>query len=87
MKISSPQYESEMANKVNNELNLTVDEQQDNIQHLKEYCDINVIEPPWKEMAMCVTCNETFATENGLNKKNPVNHTKLLWNYCGKMFK
>ena len=45
-KISSPQYESEKANKVNNELKLNVDEQQDDIKHLKEYCDIDDIEPP-----------------------------------------
>ena len=31
MKISSPQYESDGANKVNNELKLNVDEQQDDI--------------------------------------------------------
>ena len=36
-KIGSPQYESEKANKVNNELMLNVDEQQDDILHLKEY--------------------------------------------------
>ena len=48
MEISSPQYESETANKANNELKLLVDEQQDDIKHLKEYCDIDDIEPPWK---------------------------------------
>ena len=48
MEISSPQYESESANKVNNELKLLVDEQQDDIKHWKEYCDIDDIEPPWK---------------------------------------
>ena len=31
----SPHYESEKANKVNNELKLNVDEQQDDIKHLK----------------------------------------------------
>ena len=41
-----PHYESEKANKVNNELKLNVDEQQDDIKHLKEYCDIDDIEPP-----------------------------------------
>ena len=34
-KIGSPQYESEKANKVNNEVTLNVDEQQDDITHLK----------------------------------------------------
>ena len=35
MKISSPQYESEKANKVNNELKLNVDEQQNDMKHFK----------------------------------------------------
>ena len=33
-------------NKVNNELKLNVDEQQNDIKHLKEYCDIHDIEHP-----------------------------------------
>ena len=37
MKICIPQYESEKANEVNNELTLNVDEQQDDIKLLKEY--------------------------------------------------
>ena len=48
MKISSPQYESKKANKVNNEVKLNVDEQQDDITHLNEYWDIYDIDPPWK---------------------------------------
>ena len=64
MEISSPQYESEKANKVNNELKLIVDEQQDDIKHLKEYCDIDDIKPLWNEMDVCVTCNQTFAKKN-----------------------
>ena len=35
MKISRPQYESEKANKVNNEPKVSVDKQQDDIKHLK----------------------------------------------------
>ena len=54
MKKGSPKYESEKAKKVKNLLNLKVDEQQDAIKHLKEYCDIDDIEPPWKEKAVCV---------------------------------
>ena len=41
-KEGSPKYESVKANKVQNELNLTVNEQQDVIKHLKEYCDIYI---------------------------------------------
>ena len=48
-----------------NELNLNVDEQQDAIKHLKEYCDIDDIEPPWKDKAVCKTCNQPFAWKNG----------------------
>ena len=43
MKKGSPKYESEKAKKVKNQLNLNVDEQQDAIKHLKEYCDIDDI--------------------------------------------
>ena len=46
MKKGSPKYESENENKVKNQLKLNVDEQQDAIKHLKEYCDIDDIEPP-----------------------------------------
>ena len=67
-KISSPQYESEKANKVNNELKLNVDEQQDDVKHLKEYCDIDDIEPPWKDKAMRGTCNQPFAWTKWLEK-------------------
>ena len=29
--------------------------------NLKEYCDIDYIEPPCKEKAVCVTFNQPFA--------------------------
>ena len=37
----STKYESENAKKMKNELKLHVDEQQDDIKHLKEYIDID----------------------------------------------
>ena len=43
MKKGSPKYESEKANKVKNYLKLNVDEQQDAIKHLKDYCDLDGI--------------------------------------------
>ena len=43
MKKGSPKYESENANKVKNQRNLNVDEQQDAIKHLKDYCDLDGI--------------------------------------------
>ena len=46
---------------MNNEFKVNVDEQQDDIKHLKEHCDIDDIEPVWKEIDMCVTCNQTIA--------------------------
>ena len=49
---------------INNELKLNVDEQQYDIKHLEEYRDINDIEPLWKEMDVCVTCNQTIAKKN-----------------------
>ena len=45
MKKGSSKYENEKTNKVKNELELNVDEQQDAIKHLKEYCDIDDRDP------------------------------------------
>ena len=45
-KKGSPKYKSANANKRKNELRLDIDEPQDAIQHLKEYCDIDDIKPP-----------------------------------------
>ena len=53
----------EKAIEVNNELNLNVDEQQDDIQHFKEQCDIQdenevqeitAAQTPIKRMDLCV---------------------------------
>ena len=44
---------------MNNELKLNVDKQPDNIKHSKEHLN---------EKAVCVTCNQKFATKNGLKK-------------------
>ena len=49
MKKGSPKSESKNVNKVKNEIKLNVDEQHDAIKHLKEYCDVDYIEPPWKD--------------------------------------
>ena len=70
-----------------NELKLNVDEQQDAIKHLKEYYDIDEIEPPWKDKALCKTCNQPFAWKKGLKKHIQEKYTKLLWTYCGQKFK
>ena len=48
MKKGSHKYESENANKVKSERKLNVVEQKYAINHLKEYCDIDDIESPWK---------------------------------------
>ena len=50
MKKGSHKYESGNANKVKSEHKLNFDEQQYAIKHLKEYCDIDDIESPWKDM-------------------------------------
>ena len=65
---------------MNNEFKVNVDEQQDDIKHLKEYCDIDEIEPLWKEMDVCVTCNQTIAKKNLLKNHIQEKHTELLWN-------
>ena len=57
----SLKYESENVKKVKNEIQLNVDEQQDAIKYLKEYCDIVDIEPPRKDKDVCVTSHQPFA--------------------------
>ena len=41
--------------KVKNEVKLNVDQKQDAIKHLKEYCDIDDLELPGKDKAVFVT--------------------------------
>ena len=53
---------------MNNELKLNVDEQQDGIKHLQEYCDIDDIEPLWKDMDVCVTCKQIISKKKLLKK-------------------
>ena len=53
MKKGCSKYENEKANKVKNELILNVDEPQDAIKHLKEYCDIDEKDPHEKKR-LCV---------------------------------
>ena len=72
---------------MNNELKLSVDEQQDDLKHLKEQCDIDnededqeitaAITPMKKKKPVCVTCNKTFVTKNGLKKYILEEHTEL----------
>ena len=45
MTIYRPYFESEKFKNMNNECKVYVDEPQDDIKHLKEYCDIDEIEP------------------------------------------
>ena len=70
---------------MNNELKLNVDEQQDDIKHLKEQYDIDNevqdITAPTNSMKkttpVCVTCNQTFVTKNGLKKHIQEENTEL----------
>ena len=45
MIIDRPYFESEKFKNMNNEFKVNVDEQQDDIKHLKEYCHIDETEP------------------------------------------
>ena len=47
------------ANKVKNKLKVIVDERQDAIKHLNEYCDTDNIDPHEKKR-LCVTYNQQF---------------------------
>ena len=68
----------EKAIKVNNDLKLNVDEQQDDIKHWKEQCEIDdedevqenteARNPMKKNKAVYVTCNKTFAMKSRLKK-------------------
>ena len=73
--------------KVKNKLYVNVDKQQDAIKYLEEYYDIDGIEPPWKDKAVCVTCNQSIAWQKWVEKQIQEKYTKLLWNYCGQMLK
>ena len=53
--------------KVENELKLNVDDQQDAIKHLKEYSDI---EPPWKDKAVCTVLVGKKLLENQIQEKD-----------------
>ena len=44
-----------------NDLKLNVDQKQDALKHLKEYCDIDDIKSLWKDKAVLVTYNQPFA--------------------------
>ena len=48
-----------------NKLNWNVYKQQDAIKHLKEYCDIDHIEPQWMDKGAFVACNQPFVWKNG----------------------
>ena len=53
MEKGSQKYDNEKVNKGKNELKLNVDEQQDAITHLKDYCDIYNMDPN-KKKRLCV---------------------------------
>ena len=61
IKKGSAKYEEKTANKVKNQIKLNVDEPQYAIKHLKEYCDIDDMEPQRKDKAVCKTCNQPFS--------------------------
>ena len=72
---------------VNNELKLNVDEQQDDIKHLKEQCDIDYEDefqeitaattPMKKKNQVCGTCYQIYATKNGLKTHIQEEHNDL----------
>ena len=88
-------YESELWNaiEVNNELTLNVDDQQNDIKHLKEQCDDeNVVQEitaaitPWK-MPVFVTCKKNMYNKKWVAKHIQEEHTELWWDCCGKLFR
>ena len=79
---------------VNKELKLNVDEQQDDLIHLKEQCDIYEVQeitaartPMKKNRPMCVTCNKKFAMKNGLkniSRKSTLRSGEMIVAKCSK---
>ena len=53
IKKGSQKYDKEKANKVENKFKLNVDEQQDGLQDLKEYCELDDIDSREKKR-LCV---------------------------------
>ena len=88
---------------VNKELKLNVDEQQDDLIHLKEQCDIYDIgdidevqeitaarTPMKKNRPMCVTCNTKLAMKNGLkniSRKSTLSSGEIIVAKCSKIEK
>ena len=75
----------EQALKVSIDLKLNVDEQQDNIKHVKELCDIDeedeVAKSNIKNKAVLVTYNQTFEMKNGLkiiSRKSTLRTTDII---------
>ena len=85
--VNSMKVNYEKAIKVNNEFMVNVDEQQDDIKHIKEQCDIddeNEVQeitaartPLKNKRPMCVTCNQTFLMKIMLKKHIHEEHTEL----------
>ena len=83
---------------VNNELKLNVVEQEDELKHLTEQCDIDdedkvqeitVARSPMKiNRPVCVTCNQTFTMRNGLkniSRKNKLSSSVIISTKCSEI--
>ena len=75
---------NEKALEVNSDIKINVDEQQEDIKHLKEQCNMNddnevqeITGARNPQKNNTATCNHTFAMENGLNKHIQEEHTEL----------
>ena len=102
MKISKKVFNSMKVNnendiEVNKELKLNIDEQQYDLIHLKEQCDIYEDQeitaartPMKKNRPMCVTCNKKFAMKNWLkniSRKSTLSSGKIIVATCSKIKK
>ena len=77
----------ERAIEVNYEIKVNVDEQHNDIKHVKEQCDIGDEDevqeitaartPITNNRPVCVTCNKTFAMKNRLKNHIQEEHTEL----------
>ena len=85
----------------NNELKTTIDENKEYIKQLEEQCqtsdegedeveEVEVARNPMNKNQsghLCLTCNQRFVTNNGLEKHIQDKHTELWCDYCGDMFR
>ena len=99
--VQDMKHNYEKAIEENNDLKTKLEEKDDDIKHLQEQCGIEEIDDNDEVHVvternlmnkttsghLCVTCNQRFASNNGLEKHIEEKHTELWCDICGKLFR